>query len=293
MRYERILLVFPAFRSDTGSSRPSPSLSYIAQALEDAAIEYDILDMKLGYSFNDLRNKIMIFKPDLVGFSVFTLHHKIVYGMVEQLKLEFSEIRTIVGGPHISIERDKALSDCPAIDYACVHEGEDLIVELCKGNNLDTIKGSVYKENDKIKFTGIRSFSNELDKYGFPKLNKFELGKYANEILIISSRGCPYSCIYCSVHLVLGKNIRLRSVENVVDELEHWYQKGRWVFNFVDDNFTFYEDRVYKICDEIDKRGLKGFILRASNGVRADRLNYNLLKRIQNLYHLKNLWNYF
>lgn len=281
MRYSRVFLVFPAFESNTGSSRPSPSLGYLEQSLSDAGIECDILDMKLGHSFKDLVKRIDRFKPDLVGFAVFTLHHRTVFKMIEKLKLRCSEIDVIVGGPHISIAKEETLKICSDIDFACVHEGEDLIVELCKGENLEGIKGLVYRKDGQVCFNGIREYENNLSRFNFPRLKKFELGRYANEILIISSRGCPYKCIYCSVHLVLGKKLRVRNVQHVVDELEYWYNKGKRIFNFVDDNFTFYEKRVYEFCDELERRNLKNIVLRASNGVRADRLNYKLLKRMK------------
>lgn len=281
MRYNRVLLVLPAFESDTGSSRPSPSLGYLGQSLSDAAISYDIMDMKLGYGFKDLIKKIAQFKPDIVGFTVFTLHHRTVFKMIEKLKLRCSEIDVIVGGPHISIAKKKTLKMCSDIDFACVQEGEDLIVELCKGENIEDIKGLVYRKDGQVCFNGIREYENNLSRFNFPRLEKFEMGKYANEILIISSRGCPYRCIYCSVHLVLGKKLRTRDVKQVVDEVEYWYNKGKRIFNFVDDNFTFYEKRVYEFCDELEKRNLKDLILRASNGVRADRLNYGLLSRMK------------
>ncbi len=281
MRYKRVLLVFPTFESDTGSSRPSPSIAYIAQSLDFQNIDYDILDMKLGYNFSELKKKIDNFNPDLIGFTIFTLNHKTVYEMIEKLKTLFPDLKIIVGGPHISIDKENVLKGCSAINYACVNEGEDLIVELCRGNEIASIKGLAYRNDGKIIFNGIRSYQNDIDKYSFPRLNKFELNKYANEILIISSRGCPYSCIYCSVHLVSGKKLRLRNIKNIVDELEYWYQKGKRIFNFVDDNFTFYEERVYKLCEELEKKNLKDLILRASNGVRADRLDYDLLKRMK------------
>jgi len=281
MRFKRIFLLFPSFESDTGSSRPSPSIAYIAQSLEDNNIDYDILDMKLGYNQRNLKNRISEFNPDLVGVTIFTLHHKTVYKIITDIKNKHARFKVIVGGPHVSIDKEKVLRDCNSIDYACVNEGEDLIVELCKGNDVSSIKGLIYRDDGKIIFNGIRPYQNNLDKYSFPKLKKFEMDKYANEVLIISSRGCPYSCIYCSVHLVSGKKIRLRDIKNVVDELEYWYKRGKRIFNFVDDNFTFYEERVYIFCDELEKRAMRDLILRASNGVRADKLNYNLLKRMK------------
>jgi len=281
VRFNRALLVFPSFKNDLGSARPSPSIAYLAQALKEAGIEYDVMDMSLGYTFDDLKTKIASFKPEMLGFTIFTLNHKTVFKMLEKLKDAFPEIKLLVGGPHVSIFGVEILQKFQAIDYVCVGEGEDLIVELCTGKDIHTIKGLGFREGTKTHFSGTRPYKDNLDELRFPKLERFKLKKYAGEILIISSRGCPYSCIYCSVSLVLGKKVRIRSTKDVVDEIEYWYQKGRRIFNFFEDNFTFYKDRVYAICGEIEKRNLKGLTLRASNGVRADRLDYDLLKRMK------------
>src|SRR3972149_8832893 len=223
MRFKRVLLIFPSFESDVGSSRPSPSLGYIAQTLDDNYITYSILDMMLGYSFSDLKMKINRFKPDLIGITLFTLHHKMVYEQIAKIKFLFPNVKIVVGGPHATIEREKVIKECPSIDFVCVHEGEELIGELCRGDNLSEIKGLVFRENESIIFTGVRPYQTDLNKYSYPKLNKFELNKYASEIVIISSRGCPYKCIYCSVQTLSGKKIRIRDIKNVVDEIEYWY----------------------------------------------------------------------
>ena len=281
--FKRVLLVFPTFESDTGSSRPSPSIAYIAQRLDDYGIEFDILDMMLGYRFDDLDRKISEWKPDLVGFTMFTLHHRSVYSLIGMVKTKYPGIAIVVGGAHLSIAQEKVLDECSSIDFGCIGEGEDLIIELISGKKLSEIKGLVYRENGKTVVNQLRPFCPELGKIKFPRLRGFELKKYANEILVVSSRGCPYQCIYCSVALTSGRKLRLRKISDVVDEVEFWYHNGKRIFNFVDDNFTFHEDRVYEFCDAIKSRKMKKLILRASNGVRADRLNYALLKRMKEI----------
>lgn len=280
MRYKRVLLVFPAFKSDAGSAWPSPSIGYLAQVLEDHNICYDVFDMKLGYSFQDLIHKVNGFCPDLVGFTIFTLQHKAVYEIIENLKGLRPNIHVIVGGAHICTVKEDALQICNAIDFACCSEGEELIVELCTGQELSNIKGLAYRESGKIFFTGLRPSESNLDRFNFPRFRKFELEKYTDEILILSSRGCPYRCIYCSVNLFSGKKVRVRSIDSIADEIDYWHKRGKKIINFADDNFTFYTDRVYSLCNEIEKRGLNDLTLRCS-GVRADRLDRKLLQRMK------------
>jgi radical SAM superfamily enzyme YgiQ (UPF0313 family) len=80
---------------------------------------------------------------------------------------------------------------------------------------------------------------------------------------------------------MITKKFRYRSANNVVDEIEYWYRRGYRVFNYDDDNFTLLNDRVYEICDEIENRGLSDAEFRCSNGIRADRVDYKLLKRMR------------
>ena len=153
MRYNRVLLVFPAFKSEAGSAWPSPSIGYLAQAMEDHNTCYDVLDMKLGYSFQDLINKVDEFCPDLIGFTIFTLHHKAVYEIIEKLKGLMPNIQVIVGGAHMCTVKEDALRKCNAIDYVCCGEGEELIIELCTGKELASIKGLAYREGGEIILT--------------------------------------------------------------------------------------------------------------------------------------------
>lgn len=286
-RFERVLLVNPSY-PDTHypvAFRPLTGLGYIAQTLEDNGIEYDFIDLGLGYNTKDLKQKIYLFKPDLIGISMMTFKYANTYLLIKEIKDSYPDIKIVAGGAHISTLREKVLLQCTSVDYGIVLEGEDTIIELCQGKEISEIKGLIYRdENREVFYNGDRPFNIELDKISFPKYNKFELSKYSEkEISIVSSRGCPYNCIYCPVVLAIGRKLRIRSPEGVVNELEYWCNKGYKRFDFVDDNFTFYKERVYEICDEIEKRGLKNLELHCGNGIRADKVDRDLLKRMKSV----------
>ena len=98
---------------------------------------------------------------------------------------------------------------------------------------------------------------------------------------MITSRGCPYNCVFCSIHVVMGKKWRGRSPENVVDEIEqlvHTYHVKR--IDFTDENMTLNKKRMETICDLIVKRGLD-IEWYTPNGVRADTLDENLLRKMK------------
>lgn len=286
MKYSRVLLV--ALPSQPHRApRPSIGLGYVAEALEDARIEYDILDMLLGYDVDALKRKIALFKPDLVGFNMFTHHYLRSYGIIQKIKQSFPRIKTVVGGPHISTLKAQVLKDCPAIDYGVMYEGEERLLRLCGGEEEALIPGLVYREDGEVICNEPRSFKEryiqDLERVSFPTYRKFELNKYINkEIPLSTSRGCPYRCIFCTVPSVVGgRKIRTRSAGNVVDEIEFWVRKGYTTFTVDDDNFTFYNERIYEICDEIERRGLENLEFRLHNGVRPDRLSRELLARMK------------
>ena len=276
-----MLLVNPAHHAEWRGVTPHIGQAYLAQTLLENGIEYDILDMNLGYSSKHLRRKINDFQPDLIGMSLISLEYKRLYNLLSEIRTLDGEAKIVVGGPHVTIMREKVLKECAAIDYGVVFEGEGTLTELCQGKLAENhIKGLVFRNGDGIVYTGDREFVSDLDQIPWPRYEKFELDKYVKEKTIYSSRGCPHKCIFCP-NRILSPYFRPRSPEHVVDEVEYWYNRGHRQFNFDDDNFNMIRERVFAICDEIERRGLKGLFLRCSNGIRADRVDREILARMR------------
>lgn len=292
MRYRRVLLLNAAYEDNYFDLQPEipAGLGYIAEALKSGWIEYDVMDMDLGYSFNDLARRVLSFKPELIGLSMMSHGYKKDYEMIREIKRKFPSLDLVVGGPHVSTLREEVLEECEEIDLGVVCEGELTIVELCKGEDLESIKGLIFRKDDEIMSTGDRKFLSDLDSLQFPRFERFEIEKYSkvrrdrrHSIPLLTSRGCPYSCTFCAAYLSIGKKFRYRSPANVVDEIEYWYQKGEKDFLINDDDFTLLKERVYEICDEIERRKLSGLKFACTTGVRADRLDKNLLRRMKDV----------
>lgn len=213
-----------------------------------------------------------------------TFGYKNHYSLIQYVKEIFPKVPIIVGGPHVSTLREQVLEDCAAIDYGAVLEGEETIVELCKGVPLMGVKGLIFREDKgQIMYTGDRPFLKDLDAIEFPKYTSFELNKYPRPLYIpiVSSRGCPYNCIYCPVHLAMGRRFRVRRAVSVVDEIQYWYEKGSRHFGIADDNFSLIKSRIYEICDEIERRQLSDLKITCGNGLRADKVDRELLTRMR------------
>jgi len=281
MRFQRVLLVNPDHHAEWRGVTPHIGQAYLAQALHENGIEYDVLDMNLGYGWKHLQQKIAEFRPDLVGISLISLEYRRLYRILADIKRLDGNIATVAGGPHVTIMKEKVMEECPALDYGAVFEGEGTLIELCQGVlPLNEIQGFIFRDNDNIVCNRDREFEMDLDKISWPRYENFELSKYVREITIYSSRGCLHKCIFCP-NRILSPYFRPRSPEHVVDEVEYWYHRGYRQFNFDDDNFNMIRERVFAICDEIERRGLKGLFLRCSNGIRADRVDQEMLTRMR------------
>ena len=283
MRFQRVLLVSPPSLSRYGGLRVPAGIGYIAQVLHDNSIEYDYVDMRIGYSLRYLINKVLTFKPDLIGFSMITLGYKTTYQVISDIKKLSPGSKIIAGGHHVTVLKEKVLQECQDIDFGVVSDGEQTILELCRnGSAYEDIKGLVFRKGPDVLFTGDRLPVNNLDEISFPRYHKFKMKDYSKQIPIHSSRGCVYQCTFCPNKLIARK-YRARSEKNFVDEIEYWYQKGIRQFAIDDDNFALKKSRVYAICDEIEKRGLKDLFIRCSNGLRADSVDRQLLARMKEI----------
>jgi radical SAM superfamily enzyme YgiQ (UPF0313 family) len=279
MAFKRVLLVHPPSNAEWRAVVPHTGQAYIAETLFQEGIEYDVLDMNLGYKTSDLLKRIRDFRPDLVGMSLLSMEYRKFYQMLAEIKNQYPDVKLVVGGAHVTILKDQVLQDCPAVDYGVVHEGERTLVELCRGLAHEEIKGLIFRSHGDIIYTGDRPWMKNLDELPWPRYHKFEIDRYIDTMTIYTSRGCPHLCIFCP-NRIISPVFRVRSAKNVVDEIEYWYARGKRQFNFDDDNFNMIRDRVFAICDEIERRGLKDLFIHCSNGIRADRVDRELLTRM-------------
>lgn len=281
MKYQKVLLVNPPYSGNRVRVVFSAGLGYIAEYLTQAGVTTTVLDMSLGYRYAALKKKIIAEVPDLIGFSLMTYRYREAYDLIKKVKKDFPGILITAGGPHVSLFREDVLQDCAELDYGIVLEGEDTMAELCQGKSPDGIKGLIFRDRGRVIYNGDRPFIKDLDQVPFPRYTAFELerslDREVNALPIISSRGCPFDCIYCPVKCSIGDNFRTRSPENMIMELSYWYERGWRRFSFGDDNFTLVRERVQRFCELVKGSGLTGIKLSCDNGVRADRIDRELL----------------
>lgn len=280
MRFKLMLLVNALYQNPFEVTLPA-GVGYLAEMLRRSGVECQVVDLQVD-SPTEVLKALRRFEPEIVGVSMMSFGYQKTFRLIEEIREHRPEVAIAAGGPHVSLLKDDILKQCPQIDFAIIGEGETSLVELCSGKEIGDIGGLFYRHDGEVTFSGAQGFIDNIDQIVFPRFNEFHMQKYQHcAIPIVTSRGCPYSCIFCSVATIMGKAVRVRSAQNVGDEFEYWYAQGHRVFEIVDDNFTFCRERVYEICDEIDARKLKELSIACRNGVRADKVDRDLLGRMR------------
>lgn len=225
---------------------PPLGIGYLHAIAKEININMKFLDMVIdSISLEELLKYIMENKPLLVGFTAYTVQIKAAGFIAKEIKSHFPDIPTCCGGPHATAMPKETLEEFPAIDFTVPGEGEEVIGsvinDLKTGPSLFNIRGIVTRQSKEIPQNKIAN----LDTLPFPAWEEFDLTKYPGfhphltklELPIATSRGCPYSCNFCSRNF--GKIRRHRSVSSVIKEIE----RNSMDFNcealtFTDETFT-------------------------------------------------------
>ncbi len=263
---------------------PPLSLSYLAAVLRDAGVEVRILDHLVSmYSPDKLRRELAEFQPHMVGATCVTLNYPIAARIMKVCKNFDPGIITMLGGPHATFALEETLLRATWIDLIVVGEGERTLVELVntleRGGDIRSVPGIAFRRDGQIVKTDPRPLIEDLDDLPFPARDLLHLSKYRalnTPCTIITSRGCPYKCIFCSGPRVFGRRVRYRNPKLVVDEIEQINKVfGFAKINIVDDTFTLNHRHAGAICAEIISRGLN---INWNIFARADTVDMELLK---------------
>lgn len=285
-----ITLINPASNVETRKIKfltPPLGLAYLASSLREAGFKVRVIDnMVENLSIEKILNAVK--DSFMVGITSTTPTFKTALKYAKKIKSEFSDIFVILGGVHASYMPEKAITDGDA-DAVCVGEGEKTVVEVAENieslKSLENVKGLYFREDGRIKFTGERDFIEDLDTIPFPAYDLLPMDKYIvvgkklTHFPVITSRGCPFGCIYCATSSFMGRKFRKMSAERVAEEIEWLYHrfKARGIA-ISDDTFTLDRKRVERICEEMRNRRLD---VEWSCSSRVDTVNRDLLEKMK------------
>lgn len=264
---------------------PPLGLGYLASAIEKNGYKTKILDCSA--SSLDMQGAFEIIeaeKPSIIGISVTTLTLKASFSFINFLKKNgIKKNQIIIGGPHVTM--DLRVVEKMDLSFGMMGEAEESLIQFLdfylKGKSkIELVDGLIYKDNGRLQTNKIQ-LKNNIDTLPFPARHLFYNDNYFYPVLhgkptsLITSRGCPFNCSFCSSSSVRRK-YRERSVENVIAEIKEIVNKFNMNFiEFVDDIFTFNYNRTLKLCEEILKNNIKIFW---GCQTRADFVDKNLLE---------------
>jgi len=273
-----------------GVKTPPMGLAYLAAVLEAEGYQPKIIDANaLGLNYLALKKELEKENPDIVGVTAITPMIYEAMATIKVTKESSPNAVTIIGGPHATFCPSEILEDCPEVDVICLGEGEETLIDLVrtveKRSDLRDVRGIVYRNNGHFFKTEPRLLIKDLDRLPFPARHLLPMNRYTvfarsyPMINIVSSRGCPFNCAFCSSSRIVGRYFRARTPQNVVDEIEQVTQRYKVnSFEFCDDTFTLDRGRVVKICEEIIRRGLD---ISWACSSRADLVTKDLLFRMK------------
>jgi anaerobic magnesium-protoporphyrin IX monomethyl ester cyclase len=240
---------------------PPLGLCYIASCLRKE-FEVEILDSAiLNLTFHEIKDKVRKAAPKVVGISTSTHTYKNALSIAEIAKKTTGSY-TVLGGPHVTFTAKEALKH-PEVDFVIRNEGEITMLELCRAllkneGSIEAVKGVSYRRNGVPFDNPPQPLIYELDALPFPARELTPLHLYKIPASIVTSRGCPSSCIFCAAKAMSGGAYRVRSPVNVIEEVKQIYEKINPPFLFVaDDTFTVFEERTKQICVGLRDLGVR------------------------------------
>jgi len=321
----RILLIQPPvdlFDDDERQAMPPLGLAYIAAVLERAGHEVSILDcvvsafeslrllpdgrLRHGLDGEELAARIRHCRPQVVGVSnLFSAQSQAAHHVCELVKLTDTGIVTVMGGAHPSCVPELVLADAN-VDYVICGEGESAMLRLIESLRQgrcppDDPSGLAFRAGDAIRVFAPASPLMDLDTLPLPARHLLPMKKYFRYrsphgtvvrrhpcTNMITSRGCPARCSFCSIHTVWGRRFRWHSAVRVLREIESLVgDYGVREIQFEDDNLTLNKPRMREICQGVIDRRLD-LLWTTPNGVATWALDEHLLglMRRAGCYHI-------
>jgi len=242
-------------------------LAQLAACLEQTDIPVEVLDanaLKIGW--DGMEAAIARAHPDLIGMTVYTPYVPEVSRAVRVARQAAPQAVIALGGPHVTFTAEETLATMPEVDVVARGEGDQTIVELARsleeGNNLEGVPGISFRRDGQVVETPVAPLLDPaslpmpafhlmpMERYYFASLG----GPFAT---VVTSRGCPFRCTFCSEWPFWGGGWRPHDPQQVVEQIDLLVNRyGRKNIWFGDDCFNVNGDHIAAICEGILQRGI-------------------------------------
>ncbi|MBU2538848.1 MAG: B12-binding domain-containing radical SAM protein [Proteobacteria bacterium] len=243
---------------------PLLGIAFLSSYLRKKGFHVDLLDHS---EVNVTESCKVLRSYEVVGFSAYITNYQTIILLSELLKNNNPNIIVLAGGPHATLFPYEL--DSHYIDYVISGEGEIAVHELFDQLNNQRINSEIKGVSRKIlgKFTynQVSDVVEDLDSIGKPDVEKYDLSKYKPPVHVLgkkvihtlTSRGCPFKCAFCAASEVMGRRIRYRGLDSIMEELKRYGELGYDSIMFYDDLFTLDKKRVLLLCDRLKKENLQ------------------------------------
>lgn len=247
-----------------------------------------------NFTYAEVARQAVEFEADIVGLSALTPFGYALGGLTRAIRQARRNALIVLGGPHCSAFGERVLEGTAA-NAAVVGEGERSFEQVIEayfgGGGLADIPGLIWRDADGevLRNPGVGLVFEDLDALPFPAYDLIDVTAYwklqsmppvprRKYISLVSSRGCPYHCMWC--HKVFGKRFRAHSAERIVDEIQHYVRAyGVDDVEFLDDIFNLDPDRVIQFAELMARRNLRVKIA-FPNAVRTDILTEEVVEAL-------------
>jgi radical SAM superfamily enzyme YgiQ (UPF0313 family) len=266
----KTILINPKFPYYKGRDLFPVGLGYLTPVAEKHGEVY-VYDLNVQNI--DIKSVAKEINPDFIGLTSTTPSFPSAMVLIKTIRT-VTNAKIILGGVHATFCPEECLK---IADIVVRGEAEETFDETLSGKELSSINGISFSVDSEFIHNSDREFIKNLDTIKYPDYSKFSMNKY--EIMsVITSRGCPYNCSYCCATRFWKNFVRLRSIENVIEELKEIKKYGFEKIKFHDSTLTLNEQRVIDLCEAMIKEKLN---FKWSCETRADFLTENLLKKMK------------
>jgi radical SAM superfamily enzyme YgiQ (UPF0313 family) len=266
----KILFVSPPTNSVVkeilNTTTPPLGLAYLASVARQKGHEAKIIDsLVMNISFDNLEKEIKNYNPDIVAVTSTTSMIYDAYKVSELSKNIDTNIKVVLGGPHVTFTPDITFIENPNVDFIVRGEGETVfsnLLDFLDGKyNIRNVRGLSYKKDDMIVNNPPEILIKDIDSIPLPALDLLPMDRYMMDNrpfgTIMTSRGCPYNCSFCSSSLQFGKQWRGHSTERVIEELKILSEKyHKKEIEFLDDTFTLNMKRALELTEKMKKENM-------------------------------------